>query len=88
MEDQARGQWVLWGTSAHTDVNSLIMQSLGSALSGALTRLQEQDPQWTPPGEIGADGRTSWMEVVREMTEREVETAVARRAARGSIRLG
>jgi hypothetical protein len=52
--------------------------------------IHEQDPDWTPPG--GGDpedpsGKISWMEVVRNATEREIQAKVAARAARGFMRL-
>ena len=47
-----------------------------------------RDPGWTPPGDPHPTGATSWMEVLRGVTEGEVETFVAERStARGSLRL-
>jgi hypothetical protein len=54
--------------------------------------IHEQDPDWTPPG--GGDpadpsGTISWMEVVRNATERDIQAKVAAHgaAARGFVRL-
>jgi len=54
--------------------------------------VHEQDPDWTPPGcghPEDPSGKISWMEVVRNATEREVQAKVAARgtAARGFVRL-
>jgi hypothetical protein len=53
---------------------------------------REQDSDRTPPGcgdPADPSGRISWMEVVRNATEREIQAKVAARgtAARGFVRL-
>jgi hypothetical protein len=54
--------------------------------------IQERDPGWIPPG--GGDpedpsGKVSWMEVVRNATEREIQAKLAAHGttARGFLRL-
>jgi hypothetical protein len=54
--------------------------------------IQEQDPDWTPPGYADPEdrsGKVSWMEVVRSATEDEIRAKVAAHgtAARGFVRL-
>lgn len=53
--------------------------------------VHEQDPDWAPPGRGHPDpsGTISWMEVVRNATEREIQAKVAARgtAAHGFVRL-
>jgi hypothetical protein len=54
--------------------------------------IHEQDSDWTPPGygdPADSSGRTSWMKVVRNATEAEIQAKVAAHgtAARGYLRL-
>jgi hypothetical protein len=54
--------------------------------------IHEQDPDWPPPGYLhpgDSSGKISWMEVVRNATEREIQAKVAARGttARGFVRL-
>jgi hypothetical protein len=54
--------------------------------------VHEQDPDWTPPGHGhpgDPGGKVSWMEVVSNATEREIQAKVAIRGtvARGFVRL-
>jgi hypothetical protein len=54
--------------------------------------IYEQDPDWTPPGRGHPEdpsGKISWMEVVRNATERDIQAKVAAHgtAARGFVRL-
>jgi hypothetical protein len=54
--------------------------------------IHERDPDWTPPGRGDPEdpsGKISWMEVVRNATEREIQAKVAAHgtSARGFLRL-
>jgi hypothetical protein len=57
--------------------------------SRLIALIHQQDPDWTPPGRADPSGTISWMEVVRNTSEREIQATVAARgsAARGFIRL-
>lgn len=57
-----------------------------------LALIHEQDPGWTPPGRgnsAGPGGTVSWMEVVRNATEHDIQVKVAAHGAtvRGFVRL-